>query len=195
MASIRQILVDWTTVNGGGKLSVFYASTAATVEDQREALGTFLNSVRVAQTTDTSYSIRAAGIEVDETDGTLTGDWHSGTPATGTGTNTGEPVPDAAQVLVRWKSSDIVNGRFVQGRTFLPGFSSQAVTDGNLNGPTQSAVQAAALILIESEAAFGIWSRPLFDPESHALVRAGSFHVASTESVWNELAVLRKRRG
>lgn len=41
--------------------------------------------------------------------------------ASGTGNETGEILPTHVQAVVRWRTSTVVNGRLLQGRTFIPG--------------------------------------------------------------------------
>lgn len=187
MASIREILVDWTTVAGSGFRSVTYWTVGTAVASQRAALESFLDALNAAQTTNTSYVIETVGREVDEATGTLTGTWSDATVRGGTGTVAGQPVADATQVLVRWNSNAIVNGRFVRGRTFIPGMASAQLVNGNASAILVSNWTGFANSLIGSGTGFSVWHRPVGG--------SGGQRVSpNAASVSAELAVLRRRR-
>lgn len=188
MPNIRQILVDWTTINGSGKVSVLYFESGIAVATQRTALQTFLTAVKAHLDNSVSYVIRPNGIEVDDATGTLTGAWSETSGKSGVGGGGGEPVADATQMLMRWKTSTIVNKRFLQGRTFFPGLATSNLVNGNLNGATGTAVQTAGDAFIASAAGLVVWHRPI--------AGSGGLHDAvSTCQPQGELAVLRRRRG
>jgi hypothetical protein len=184
----REILVDWTTASGGGKVSVTFWGESTPVADQRTALGTFLSAIKSQLDTSVSYTIRTAGRELDATTGTLTAAWSDSVSYTGTGVVNGEPVPDASMALMQWRTDHIVNGRFLQGRTFIPGVSTQTLTDGNFTAAAISAWNTAGANLIASGKQFGVWHRPTSGS-------GGVWWAADTASAWQELAVLRRRRG
>jgi len=99
----------------------------------------------------------------------------------------GEAVPDASQGLMRWSTGTIIDGRFVQGRTFIPGVSTSRVSQANLNAATQSAWNAAAVTLIAANVGLSVWHRPVGG--------AGGFSaVVDGGTAWSEFAVLRRRR-
>jgi hypothetical protein len=66
--------------------------------------------------------------------------------------------------------------------------------NGNLSVSTQGAIATAANAFIAASPEFGVWHRPRYEGEDHVLVSPGAFWPASVASVWNELAVLRRRR-
>lgn len=184
----REIVVDWTTASGGGKNSVFMFGTVSTAADQRIALRNFLQSVDNLLTPANTWSIRQTGREVDPATGTLTGTWTDGTSYTGAGAVAGEPVPDASQILIRWSTGHIVGGRFLQGRTFIPGCVVGNIDDGNLSSAAVTVAANAANQLILDAAQMGVWHRPTSGS-------GGVWWAADEASCWNELAVLRRRRG
>ena len=184
----REILVDWTTASGAGKVSVFWFGTTATVGPQRTALATFLGSVDGGLDNGVSWSIRGSGREVDDATGGLTGVWSDAAAHTGTGGVAGEPVPDASMMLIRWHTGIIVAGRFLQGRTFIPGLSDGNMVDGNLGSAQVANMASHGQTLIGSAVQMGVWHRPTGGS-------GGVWSVATTCTVWEELAVLRRRRG
>lgn len=184
----REILVDWTLASGSGKVSVFMFDPTPTIAAQRTALQTWLTAVKAHLDNSASYVIRTDGREMDDTTGALTGSWSETSAKTGTGGGTLEPVADATQMLVRWKTPTIVNGRFLQGRTFIPGLAASNEAGGNLASATSTSVQTANNALIASVSGLGVWHRPVSGS-------GGLFDLATTSNVWSELAVLRRRRG
>lgn len=187
MASIRQILTDWTTVNGGGKITVTYWDNTASVATQRSALHAFFQAYMGACDNSTSYVIRTTGVEVDETTGALVGTWTEATAKTDSGDQTGEPVADAVQALARLTTATIYNGRFIKGRMFLPGLDGAQMVAGNLGSSAQTAINNAGTTLAASAGNLKVWSRP----------RTGVSGLAADVTAitaWSELAVMRRRR-
>jgi len=183
----REILVDWTTPSGSDHRSVMMFGLAAPVTEQRVALKAFLDTIKSQLEDSTSWTIETAGRELDDATGALTGVWSDGTAASGVGVVSGQVVADATQVLMQWRTDHIVNGRFLQGRTFIPGVSASHLSNGNLDSTTITAWQGAGAALIAAGKQFGVWHRPV-------LGAGGVFWAADTAAVWGELAVLRRRR-
>lgn len=191
----REIEIQWTTSNGPGKVSVMYFNEGVAVATQRTALQTWMAGTVGALDTGTSYVIATSGREWDATDGSLTGAWSETSSKTGAGTAGGEPVPDVCQLLYRWGTGVIADRRFVAGRTFIPGCARINDIDGNVESTIRAALSTVAQTFASSASTPVVWHRPVFDPESGALLRAGSEHQMTTGSVWEEFAVLRRRRG
>lgn len=183
----REIVTDWTTASGGGKASVMFFDRLGDVAQQRLALRSFWQSMDNLLTPANTWSIRTDGRDLDDETGILVEAWDDGTPYTGTGAVTGEPVADSTQILIRWATSTIFGGRFVKGRTFVPGCVVGNLDDGNLSSAAVTVANSAANQLLLDTSDFGVWSRPQPD-------RAGLFATATGASCWNELAVLRRRR-
>lgn len=110
-----------------------------------------------------------------------------GTPSAGI--VSANAAPRASQGLIRWATDDIVDGRAIKGRTFVPGIPSAALTDlGGLSSTTQAAFTTAANDLItDTGNTLSVWHRPKNGV-------GGSSHLVTAASVWSELAVLRSRR-
>jgi hypothetical protein len=186
--TIREIVTDWTLPSGAGHVSVMYFDTTPTVVSQRAFVNNFWNSVRALQSTTTIYRIREAGRELDSATGALTGAWTEGTVFNQAGSAGTTPVPDATQALVQWRTATIVNGRFLRGRTFIPGLGSGQMQGGNVIGSAVTAINAAATALVSSSAVLSVWHRPIAGS-------GGSQVPATAATVWTEFAVLRRRRG
>jgi hypothetical protein len=184
----REILVDWSTASGAGKVSVLWFGLSSAVADQRTALATMLGSVDGGLDTSVTWAIRNTGREVDDATGGLTGVWSDAASHTGTGGVPGEPVADATMMLMRWHTDHIVAGRFLQGRTFIPGLAVSNTQDGNLSSAQVANMASFGQTLIDASVQVGVWHRPTSGS-------GGVFWAADTATVWEELAVLRRRRG
>jgi len=107
------------------------------------------------------------------------------TGATIPGVSTGESLPRATMALIQWRTSQVVSGRFLRGRTFMPGFNEGTNNaDGQLDSSVAASLASEAndfVTRLGSDAA--VWS-----PTHHV--------AASIESatVWSEWASLRSRR-
>jgi hypothetical protein len=189
MANLREILVNWTTVAGGGFLNVLYFNDNDPIASQRQALGTMLTSMQTQLTTLTTWTVSTSGRVIDDATGTLVGDWNDGTARTGTGTASGGGTPDATLVLLRWRGTAVVNGRRIQGRTFVPGLAGSNIAAGNLAPAAQGILQNAATTYANTGLQHLLWHRPVNGAggSSHGFGPGGV-------SVWPELAVLRRRR-
>lgn len=168
-------------------VGVFNFDSAPPVTTQRAALGTFLAGLASVLRTSTTWAVRTSGREVSEATGTLTGEWIDSDPQSGNGSEAQAAVADATQALVRWSTGVVVNGRFLKGRTFIPGLEIDALVGGNLSTGAQSTIGAAAGNLIAADVGFSIWHRPTDGV-------GGSLHPVLGTSVWSEFAVLRRRR-
>lgn len=192
--SIREIITDWVTPAGGALVSVMYFNEDGTsAADQREALGNLLDGIKGEIASVVSYRVRTDGRVLDETDGSLTALWNESTVYAAAGTSTSGPVPDAAQILLRWRTPTIVAGRVLQGRTFIPGGAAPSVDGGNVPGVVVTLINNEIDQFLAASVGFCIWSRPA-PPDGVIPGRPGVAALVGSGSCWNEFAVLRGRR-
>lgn len=184
-----EVLTDITTSSGAGKVAVMYFADGSDPAVSTSAVFNFWDDVRVQIDSSVIFDVRTTGREVDEATGTLTGFWSAPGLAAVAGTGTGQSVADATQVLVQWRTGVVLNGREVRGRTFIPGLNAVNLADGNIGEAYRAAIETAAETnLIPLSIGFGVWRRPKEGvPGAHVQ--------ATNATVWNELAVLRRRRG
>lgn len=188
MTNLREILIEWNTASGSGKRTVLNFFADIPVASQRTAIFNWLTAIKPLLSSGTQFGVAISGREFDDVTGTLTGAWTETSSKSSNGTGTGQPVADSTQVLVRWRSPDIVGGRFVQGRTFVPGLVVGNLSNGNVVGSAITTLQGAGNAMIASAAGLVVWHRPIAGS-------GGSAHTATTCDIWSELAVLRRRRG
>lgn len=184
----REVLVEWTTPAGSDHRSVFYFDLAQAIGAQRLALSTFLTAVKASLSNQVSYKIQDAGRELSDSTGTLTGAWSTGITYTGTGSSATQPVADTSQLLFRWSTSTIVGGRFLKGRTFIPGFFVGGLLAGNVTAAQVTGLSTAANTFANDASDPVVWHRPVLGAGGQAVPMTGG-------SLWSEIAVLRRRRG
>lgn len=108
----------------------------------------------------------------------------SATPVTGTGTTSGDALPPATQGLLRWNTGFFISGRQVKGRTFVPGMTSSATTNGAPSTSALSTMQTA----MTNYAGLTLATPCIYSRVNHTTADI------SGGSPWTEYAVLRSRR-
>ena len=195
MATIREIPVGYTLLNGRTGVNIYhFASTGFTADDQCDALGDLMETLDSNLVPGTIWRIPSEGRQLDSATGELVSAWTATTFRTGDGGAAGQPVADATQVLLRWQTAAIRRGRFLRGRTYVPGLNNGYTTAGNVSSALGSTWATAIGAFLDREVGFGVWGRPL--PAKGASPAApGVFALATGGGVWAELAVQRGRRG
>lgn len=184
----REILTQWRTDAGNEFLTVMYFLTATDVNAQRSALAAFWAAADNVCAGTTTWEIATEGRELSTPTGALEGAWSDTAPFSGSGGGAGDQSGDALQALVRWDTGSIVNGRFLRGRNNIPGLASTVIVDGNLSAAGITIVQNAAAALVSAAVQLAVWHRPINGA-------GGIAQAAVSSGVWEELAVLRGRRG
>lgn len=184
---VNEIITDWSVPGGGSGLSIMYADDANDLAVVRANIGTLWGELAPFISLDSSWVVRTEGRTLNTASGALTGGWSETTAQNGSGTAGSGEVANATQVLFRWRTSTIVNGRLVQGRTYVPGLRSVNLAVGQLDPGVVTDLSAAANSFAQSPVGIGIWHRP-------SAGTGGSISAITAGSVWAELAVMRKRR-
>lgn len=162
--------------------TLHFEATAGTAQQAVTAAGTFWGAVdalidsEVDWTTEPDVStFSTAGVLEDVT---------STTPVTGTGSSVGDALPLATQALIRLRTGNIVAGRELRGRIFVPALVEASNDNGNVLAASRTTLDTAIATLIGSaNADLTIWSR------THTLTAA-----VQTGSTWTQFAQLRSRR-
>lgn len=182
-----EVTTSWTIPSGIPTKSVMYFADGTTAAVARERVWGALNGVTAALTNGVEFSVDAECRVLNPATGELTGIETDATSRTGDGSGAGNPVPDAAQVLIACQTGVVVAGRFVQGRTFIPGLDAALTTGGNVAPAAVGDFNGFANDMVSPSAGFGIWHRPKGGA-------GGSFHLATGGVCRSEMAVLRRRR-
>lgn len=181
-----RVRTSFTSAIGGGP----YLSTMYFTGDDDQsgadaavaAVGTFWGAVDALMDTEVSWAT-VPEVAVLDNSGVLQ-DVLATTPQSGTGAVTASSLPLASQALIRWITGGFVAGRRLRGRTFVPGLTTNALSNGRLASGTQTTLDAAAEALIaDVNTTLAVWSK----------TNSLTFPVEQA-SVWNELATLRSRR-
>lgn len=186
---MREIRTRWDGPQAQLLYTVMYFDdTSVTVGEQRLTLNGLWNSVKGQLSNQYTYTIEREGRVLDPASGGLTGSWTDATDYTGAGSLAQQPVSDVDQMLLRWNTGVVVHGRFLKGRTFVPGLSRDGLAAGNLNPTAVGLMTTAAQTFAGADNGFVIWSRP-------TSTRVGEVRQVTTGSCWAEIAVQRGRRG
>lgn len=184
---MREININWTLPSGSA-VTVLNFSETIPASAQRAGIDALLGDLSSLLSNQVTATVATEGREFDPTTGLATSFWAEPTPLVTPGQVTQQPVADSTQVLFRWRTEAVRAGRRVQGRTFIPGLITTQITSGNLASSAVSAWSTIAQAFVDAGLGFQVWSRPnAGGPGEGANVTTGT--------VWNELAVLRRRRG
>lgn len=106
------------------------------------------------------------------------------------------PYSAASGAAVEWRTLGVRRGRRVRGRTFLvPLANSGYEDDGTLASGVITALNAFAAEIADPDGPqFLVWSRPIRNPDTGAIIEEGSSHRIESGSVRDRVAVLRSRR-
>lgn len=158
--------------------SLFTADAAAT------AVTNYWAALADAMSNALSWTVLSEAEIIDEVTGDLVGVEPITTPGSGSGTLTGQPLPFATQGFTTWTTADIVAGRRLAGRTFVPAPTENLNDAGVPNGDYIELLQVAGAGLLEdADGRFIVYS-----PTHHAI---GAVTGGRVGSIWG---VLRSRR-
>lgn len=106
-----------------------------------------------------------------------------------TGAGGGNAVPRVAQAMIRWRTDEIINGRLLKGRNFIPGIPSTGLTDTGLLQPVIQAgiADAGQQILDDTNSTLVVYHRPVAGA-------GGSEALVTGVSCWEQFAFLHSRR-
>lgn len=186
---MHRVRVPWTGLTGLPGVSTFYLTTVSTTV---APLATFFNSIFNYVPTGGLATIPGTGDVIDESTGLITGAWTKTGAGTAAGFATAAAYSAPSGAVIDWLTGLVINGRRVQGRTFMVPLASVAYqSDGTLASGVITAIKTAADALI---AAYGdalrVWSRP----QAGVMGRAGASVQVIASRVPDMAAVLRSRR-
>jgi len=184
--AVNRVRVTWTgspTVGDG--LSTFYfLSSVGTPAQQASAVGDFLQASETARVDNCAWATQSDVATLNVGTGAVEA-ITSVTPETGAGTQAGDQMPPAVQGLLRMVTSQVVGGRLLRGRLFLPGAPELYNTAGGSPDATYDGIyeSAAATLIANANADWMVWSL------THGVAAS-----VGSAAVWSKWAVLRSRR-
>ena len=183
MATIERHLVNWGGLTGLPGVSVFYGTTGGSLHSD---LTTFFTALVSAFPIPLTWNIPQNGDTIDDVTGTLNGTWSSGVAANIAASGS-SPHAAGCGAYVNWRTSSIVAGRRLMGRTYLaPLQSALYQSDGTIATVTLGVLQSAASALAAA-GALRVWHRP--SPSA-----AGSSALVIAATVPDQVTSLRSRR-
>nr|CRY97280.1 hypothetical protein [uncultured prokaryote] len=198
MANITQIVTDWSVPGARPGATVMHFLGSDDVPALRGVVGGLWNSTRTLLNSVVTYRVRTDGKILDEDTGILTSTWADATAVSGNGSSAEQTVPDLAQMLYRWRTGTVRNGRVVQGRSFIPGIAVSRLEAGKLSAASRGVAVTAVSNFIGLAPGFGVYCRPTpareLNPGVITPAQPGQFAPIEGAGVWDEIASLRRRR-
>lgn len=186
-----EIVTSWSGPQGAWLRSIMYfrGTLPGTAAAARLAVGGLWSGYCGVVSNQYSFEVDPTVRIIDPADGSLTGYYVDSGTVDGVGAQNQQPVADASQVLHRWVTGQVRDGRVVRGHQFAPGLATGSLTGGNITPAVTAALTANANnFVVDTDGDFCVWARPKPGlPGADVEVVGGS--------VWGELAVLRQRRG
>lgn len=191
--SFYRLRYNWagSAVIGPSVTTLNFSTGGGTAQQAATAANNFIIALLPYLTGNVNYTLDTSVATVDETNGQTSAVTTVAT-STGPGTGTGDFMPPATQLLMRWRTGVFVNGREARGRTFIPGVVESNVSNGTPIGAMQTAMNTAAATLIaDATSRLVVWqrSRPTDIPPFVGILRD-----VTTGQLWDRCAVLRSRR-
>lgn len=184
--SVNRVQVVWTSPNiqGGGLSTFYFNDSVGTPSQQVAAVGAFLAGTEGSRGNTTSWATAGDVATLNVGTGTLEATT-SVTPLTGTGTASSDYMPPNTQGLLRLFTSQIVSGRLLRGRLFLPGNveGSNGTSGQPASAYTTDYNTDAATLIAAANAEWSVWS------QTHGVLAS-----ITTATCWNKWASLRSRR-
>lgn len=152
----------------------------------RDAVIAFIDVCAGLMPDNITFTVPNAGELINDGTGTMEGAWSEGSTYTRTGVQTGVWAAPVGAV-VTWRTTTIVRGRRLRGRTFVVPLVGAAFEDnGTLSSTNLATLQSAANDLI-ADADLRVWSRPTASSP-------GTSANVTSATVPDIAAVLRSRR-
>jgi len=173
----------------GGGFNVMHFDSASDSSAAADAAEAFWATVGAAMCTGNTVQVNREVELISESTGVITGIEDTGAHAVTTGANS-NPISPASQGLIRlrtgvYRTSDTTPPRTkeIRGRIFIPAISESSCTAGVPDSAIITVWEGALTTLLAATPTLVVWSREHL--EEPAVISG---------SVWNQFAVLRRRR-
>lgn len=162
MPQIRRVRTVHEGLPGAPYLSTHYFSPqgGTTAQQLIQAVADFWSDCQAGMIISNQWNVQAEIDTIDDTTGDIVSQ-ETGVGVNGVGEVTGTPEWSAKQGVLGWRTSVFINGRRLQGRTFIPGVS-QGLGEQVPNTAYRELMATAGLNLIETAALIGplmVWSK------------------------------------
>jgi hypothetical protein len=194
MADLLRYRVAWSGggTTGPGVSTLFFSTTAT---GAAASVKTMFTAVAGNFPTAVVWTFPTGGDVIDVDTGTLTGSWDDGGSASSvTGSAAGAVWAQGVGVRINWATTGLVRGRRVAGKTFFTSIATGAFqNDGSPLETVRTAFAAAGNALRVAQP-LQVWSRPVKDPDTGAIIHVGQTHTVTAASCPDTVTWLRSRR-
>lgn len=183
--SVHRVQVIWSglTIQGGGLSTFYFDGAVGTAAQQVAAVAAFLGATEDRRGVSVAWQTAADVSVLNSATGQLEGIFTT-TPAQGVGATSGDLMPANCQGLLRLITPNVVGGRLLRGRIFLPG---SLEVDNTLAVPNATYRTdydtAGAALIADANSTWVVWSK------TH-----GVMAVVGSVNTWTKWASLRSRR-
>jgi len=206
MAIIGKVATGWTGTSGGPGLTQLYvektsslALTAADAQIAVNAVRAFWDAIKGNAPDEIVWVVQPTVDMYDPANGTLVDTITATTAPVGVQGGSAAVYSMAAGIKVNLQTNEIRNGRRVRGSIYIVPASSVAMTStGNVGSSIRTAINTAGNAMIAALVAGNmnliVWGRPLKDPVTQAVTRAGTVNYVQAVDTGEKSAILRGRR-
>ena len=183
------VILGGSAVVGGGINQLFFSNDAVDAQACADAAQDFWDVMAFGIHNSCTYQVSSTVLDINQVTGELVGAVPVTTLAAAAGGASSDREPPVLQGLLRLNTGQVVNGRVLKGRLFIPAVPDSFVnSDGSVSGSYGSGMTAAAIGLIDdATASWNIWHRPIAGS-------GGTMRTVQSASVSGKFSVLRSRR-
>lgn len=191
MVAIRRHQAVITGMPTGPGVSTFYTDN---IDGFPAMLRAFYFGLAAQFPSTIEIQVQGEGAVIDDATGEQTGLWTELVPAVVAGTATGA-YPAGVGSVATWRTTTIVRGRLLRGRTFLVPLTDVVYdVDGTLTTTARDLqLSSAASLVQDANLLFRVWSRPIRDAQGN-ITTLGSSGRVTDRQVSDKVAYLRTRR-
>lgn len=190
---VRAVGQGWT--GGPGLMTFFFSGSASPTNAEAVEAAARVRAVLASAVgeipTGVTWQVQGQVDVIEDSTGVLVGGQTVTAPAVVTGSGAGGLAPIASAALTRFATNSVVNGRRLQGRTFLSPLRAGAVSaQGTLLTASKTTLTTAyglLVVQITTPITHRVWHRP-------GPLGVGSSAASVQNFVQDKLAVLRSRR-
>jgi hypothetical protein len=194
--AIYQVRTNWTGSFGATDSVMHFDQVSGTAQQAATAVMNMWQSIDNALHSSVSWALDTDVRTLNEATGALSA-IATVSAASATGSGTGDYV-DLLQGLIVWNTGEVVDGRLLRGRTFIPGITEASVdTTGRPTSGFASVVNTAVSTLIaDVNSQPVVWHRPVYSGtgSSRVLERNGSFEASTSAALKNRFSYMSGRR-
>lgn len=180
-----RVHIVWTgqPANGDGLSTFYFDENAGTAAQAAAAVGTLINEIDSFVSPELNMYIPSEVAIIDPANGDIL-DVELVSDGDVDGIDSGTPLPFVSQGLVQLRTGVYNASREMRGRLFIPGVTTNRLSDGAPSSAYRTGLQAAFDNLrTDANSDWVVWSRT-----------RGLFASVTSNPVWNKFAELRSRR-